>query len=464
MERDAEMLDILSIVPGIAWPAIPNARASQLLALQFQLERSQWWSPAELAKWQRRQLGVLVDHAYRTVPFYRRRLNALRTSALAIEGSHGWADIPLLTRGDIQRAGQELHCVEAPKGHGPLTMTTTSGSSGQPVITLGTAVTRLFSSALLLRQHLWYRRDLRLKLASIRTRKNQKEGVKESASENWGNGTFDVVRTGPAVGFDVRTSVSEQAEFLLRHDPDYLITYPSVAYALAQHFMNCEQRLTRLRDVRTFGEILEPKVRQACRDVWGVPVVDSYSSEEFGTMAVQCPEHEHYHVQAESVLVEVLDNQDRACRPGEVGRLVITSLHNLAMPLIRYDIGDFAEVGEPCSCGRGLPVLNRIVGRQRNMFLLPGGRRVWPTLEVTPDEAAMLPPLQQFQLVQRTVENVELLLVALRRFTAVEEQFMRQLVDRALGCTLDVKISYVDEIPRGAGGKFEDFRSEVCQA
>jgi len=458
MERDVGILDVLSMVPGIAWPAIPNGRASQLLAVQFQLERSQWWPPEELAKWQARQLGMLVEHAYRTVPFYRKRFDDFGVSPGTTEGSQQWANVPLLTRGDIQQAGGDLHCVDGPKQHAPLSTTTTSGSSGQPVTTLGTTATRLFASALLLRQHLWHRRDFSLKLAAIRTRAN---APYESVSENWGNGTLDIVRTGPAVGLDVRSSVAEQADFLLRHDPDYLNTYPSLVFALAQHFMSCDRRLTRLREVRTFGEILEPKVRKACREVWGVPVVDSYSSEELGTIAVQCPDNEHYHVQAESVLVEVLDEHGRTCRPGEIGRLVITSLHNFAMPLIRYDIGDYAEVGERCSCGRGLPVLKRIVGRQRNMFLLPDGRHVWPTLEVTPEEVATMPPLQQFQLVQRTVESVELLLVTPRRFTAVEEQFMRHLVDRSLGCPLDLKISYVDEIPRGASGKYEDFRSEV---
>src|SRR6185295_14515719 len=99
---------------------------------------------------------------------------------------------------------------------------------------------------------------------------------------------------------------------------------------------------------------------------WGVGVVDVYSSEECGQIALQCPEHEQYHVQSESVLVEVLDDEGRPCAPGTIGRVVLTTLQNFAMPLIRYDIGDFAEPGPACPCGRALPVLTRIVGRVRN--------------------------------------------------------------------------------------------------
>jgi phenylacetate-CoA ligase len=64
------------------------------------------------------------------------------------------------------------------------------------------------------------------------------------------------------------------------------------------------------------------------------------------------------------IYAEILDDADRPCAPGEVGRVVVSTLHNYAMPLFRYDLGDLAEVGPPCECGRTLPVLNRIVGRQ----------------------------------------------------------------------------------------------------
>ncbi len=430
--------------------------------MQFQLEQSQWLPPDELLRRQAIELGKLIRHAYGTVPFYRKRFDEAGLHPDTVRGPEQWVQIPLLTRRDIQQAGRDIHCANGPTEHGPISKTVTSGSSGQPVTTLGTTVTRLMTTTLLLRQHLWHRRDFRLKLVAIRSQKNpQPNSPRELALENWGMGTMEIVRTGPAVTLDVHASVEEQAEFLLRHDPDYLNTYPSVVLALTRHFARSDRRLTRLREVRTFGEVLDPAVRIACREVWGVRIVDTYSTEEMGDIAMQCPDNEHYHVQAENVLVEVLDDTGRACPPGETGRVVVTALHNYAMPLIRYDIGDYAEVGNPCSCGRGLPVLKRIVGRQRNMFLLPDGRQVWPSLEQGVGDSANVPPVQQFQLIQRTVSSLELLVVAPRLFTAVEEQALRGLVDHAVGCSLDLKITHVQSIPRGAGGKYEDVRSEV---
>jgi phenylacetate-CoA ligase len=88
-----------------------------------------------------------------------------------------------------------------------------------------------------------------------------------------------------------------------------------------------------------------------------------YSSDEAGYIALQCPEGEHYHVQSESLLLEVLDAAGSACMPGQVGRVIVTTLNNFAMPLVRYDTGGDAEVGPPCACGRGLPVLRSLVER-----------------------------------------------------------------------------------------------------
>jgi phenylacetate-CoA ligase len=128
-----------------------------------------------------------------------------------------------------------------------------------------------------------------------------------------------------------------------------------------------------LSQVSTLSEIVDPVLRDDCAQAWGAAVCDVYSCEELGMIAIQCPEHPHYHVQSESVFVEVLNERGEACAPGETGRVVATDLHNFALPLVRYEVGDYAEVGAACPCGRGLPVLSRIMGRQRNMLTLPSG-------------------------------------------------------------------------------------------
>jgi phenylacetate-CoA ligase len=158
----------------------------------------------------------------------------------------------------------------------------------------------------------------------------------------------------------IAAPASEKARWLHRCDPDYLLTYPSNLTALVPAMREAGLRLTRLREIVTMAELLPPETRTLVREAWGVPIRDTYSAKEVGYMALQCPEHEHLHVQSEVALVEVLDETGRPCTPGQIGRVIVTPLHNFAMPLIRYEIGDYSEVGPPCACGRGLPVLTRV--------------------------------------------------------------------------------------------------------
>jgi phenylacetate-CoA ligase len=154
-----------------------------------------------------------------------------------------------------------------------------------------------------------------------------------------------------------------------------------------------------------------------------------------------------------------VDESGRPCGPGETGKVVATALHNYATPLIRYEIGDYAEVGDACPCGRGLPVLNRVVGRVRNMLTLPNGKRFWPSLGDS--GYTDVAPIEQFQFIQKTLEDIEIKLVARRPLTREEDQNLRTLIWSRLGHPFNLTFSYHTEIPRSAGGKYEDFKSEL---
>src|SRR5690606_25490608 len=122
-------------------------------------------------------------------------------------------------------------------------------------------------------------------------------------------------------------------------------------------------------------------------------------------------------------------------------------------------LGDYAEAGEECSCGRSLPVIRRILGRVRNMLHLPGGGLRSPRFGEA--QFAAIAPVRQFQVVQRSLEDIEVLLVVKRALTAEEEAALRTLILRSLGHPFSVRFSCCGEIPRNAGGKYEEFRCEV---
>lgn len=144
---------------------------------------------------------------------------------------------------------------------------------------------------------------------------------------------------------------------------------------------------------------------------------------------------------------------------GETGRVLITTLQNFAMPLIRYEIGDFAEVGAPCPCGRGLPVLSRILGRVRNMLVLPNGEQRWPSLAAT--FYREVAPVVQHQLVQHDLHNIEARLVVERPLSGDQEQRLRGMILERLGHPFELRFSYPAAIERSTSGKYEEFVSRV---
>ncbi len=450
-----------SRLPEVAWPALPRADGAAKLALLAQLEESQWWPEAELRRHQYRQLRELVVHAWRTVPFYRDRLAAAGITPQTELAPELWQRLPVLARRELQTAGTALASNRVPPEHGKSIELSSSGSTGMPVTVLWTSQMSRMWGVQTLRNHLWHGRDFGAKFAAIRRLKSEKgRGAGGLSSPRWGNWADGLVDTGPIVALDIGAEAARQIDWLRKQDAAYFLTYPSNLAALLALPGGRSNRPDGLRQVQTMAEILPPELRQACAEIWGVPVIDMYTAQETGYIALQCPDHPHYHVLSESVLVEILDDSGRACTPGEVGRVVVTPLHGFAMPLLRYELGDYAEVGEPCPCGRGLPVLRRIVGRVRNTLIGPNGARYWPAFGSR--AFARLAPIVQHQFVQKSPDLLEARLVTARPLEPGEEEALRRHLLTALPPGFRVEFAYPTSIPRSAGGKFEDFISEVA--
>lgn len=450
-----------STLPGIRFPAVPAPAAALVLALQQQLDETQWLAPAALRDLQRAQLDELARHASARSPFWRDRLAAAGYRADRPLDWDVFHRIPVLSRPELQTHEAAVRATPAPEGHGPTNEVSTSGSTGRPVKVLKTGLCDLMWRAGTLRDHRWHRRDLTGKLAAIRYLPDKTRALPPAGErgQGWGPSTDPIYPTGPSSLLSVWADPKDQAKWLRREDPAYLLTYPSNLRALAREFADRGQRLSRLHQIRTVSEMLPPDVRALAQEVFGVPVVDLYSTQEIGNVALQCPDHPRFHAQAETVLVEVLGDDGRPCGPGQVGRVVLTALHNFATPLLRYDVGDLAEVGPPCPCGRGLPVVERVLGRVRNLLVYPDGRRAWPVFR--DDQFASVAPIRQYQVVQTEPDRLLLRLVSDRAVSPAEEDALRALVVGRLGHPFSISFDYPARIERDPSGKFEDFRSEI---
>jgi phenylacetate-CoA ligase len=155
--------------------------------------------------------------------------------------------------------------------------------------------------------------------------------------------------TGPLLGIPITTDIAEQVRLLAEFDPDTLVVYPNNLDAIRRHCQRSATPLPGLRLILTMAEALTPEIRTAATDFFQARVFDCYSSGELGVAALECLESGLYHLMAETVLGEVLDEAGEPCAPGEMGRLVLTDLSNFATPIIRYEPGDYAELAGPCS-------------------------------------------------------------------------------------------------------------------
>lgn len=444
--------DIVSGVENLVWPPLPQPNAAMLMALSTQLESSQWLSAAIIAERQRQQLLAVITHAAEHSPYFRERLTAAGLSIEALVEPDGLRRLPVMTRRDIQAAGDLLFCNEVPQTHLPFSETRTSGSSGEPVVIRRSAISQLFWFAYTLREHLWYQRDFTLPLAIIRAFGLQSGPTSQN---DWGPPVSLFFKSGPAAALPISNDISVQADWLRQLNPGYLLTYPTNLAALIDELQQRKISLPNLRQIRTIGETLPQETREKSQ-VLGVEIVDIYSSQEVGVVAIQCPQSGLYHVMAESLIVEVLDEYNNPCQVGETGRVVVTDLHNFATPIVRYDIGDYAEVGCACPCGRGLLTLKRILGRQRNMVVLPDGRRHWPLVGF--QKFREIAPVRQYQIIQRSVESIEVRLVADHVLSVEQQTRLGNVICSALGHSFHLTYVYFEEeLPRGANGKFEEF-------
>jgi phenylacetate-CoA ligase len=455
-----------SAASGIAWPALPRTRNAKLLALLYQFEQSQWWPAEKLEQLQLGQLSALLSHACHHVPFYRERLSGLKDRGFRLASYADLRQIPILTREQVQENLLSLTATTLPDDHLPLKEGRTSGSTGMPVTYRSTRITELLAVSLGLRSKIWHRQHGGLRKASLQiSRQDPREPQEEERIAPTSAASLAVFPGGSTAHFDSRKNIREQLEWLQQVDPELLVTFPSNLAALTREASERGIQLPNLKHLCTQGEVVSADMREMCRAVWGLKIVDIYSCRELNTIALQCPEQEHYHVQSERVIVEVLDERGEHCGPGETGRVVLTDPHNFVMPFVRYANGDFAEVGEACTCGRQMPVLKRILGRTRNMLVLPEGGSIWPAYGS--NDLAQVAPIRQLQAVQHTPTDIELRVVPLR---PLDSDAQARLLAAAqarfdeIGPSFTLRLSCVEEIPRAKSGKFEDFLSLVSES
>lgn len=402
--------------------------------------------------YQQRSLQIMLRHAFEQTDFYRHRLAPIMIPNDGIDLSD-WVDIPLLARADIQANPEPLFAAQTPKQAGKSDESFTSGSTGDPLRIRFSGITSQVSHAIHHRTYIWNDIDFDQDLASIRTMAAGKalppDGAIAKSWNPWGSGRrYDLNLRG--------TTVADQVTWLADRKVKYLRGFPSMCREVLEEGgrQGVDFGLTHLL---TTGERVPAELVGDKPSHWPI-VVDVYATSETGAIASQC-QYGNYHVHTENVLLEILNADGHPVQPGEIGRVVVTSLYNFAMPFIRYAIGDYAEQGGgDCPCGRTLPLIKRIVGRQRDFFRFPGERTVWPMLSARRLQAFV--PHRSRQIAQVEPLAVEFRYLPMASDQTEDRQGLAAYIADNLQPGLQVKLVRLSNAGRPHGEKRLDY---VCE-
>jgi phenylacetate-CoA ligase len=249
------------------------------------------------------------------------------------------------------------------------------------------------------------------------------------------------------------------AERLRRKPPGLLFGHAHSLYLFASYVKKHAPGTIRPDGVISAAMMLHDYQRAAIEDAFGRPVTNRYGCEETSLIACECEQHRGLHVNADSVYCEVAP--DPALGPS-AGRLLVTDLTNRAMPLIRYQVGDVVVPStRVCPCGRGLPLIESVVGREADYVLTPAGTLI-SGISLTDHFATEIRGASQVQIVQEQLKFLRLRMVPDAGFGPDSRRQIDSLVTNTFGPEMRYELELVPAIPQEPSGKYRFCVSPVA--
>jgi phenylacetate-CoA ligase len=435
---------------------VPATIDPQVARFLKALDETQFLAPERLQAYQRRLLSTLLRHARSETDFYADRLAPVFRPDDTIDWER-WQEIPILTRSEAQKAGNALAARSLPVVAGAAIDNRSSGSTGEPFQYRSTHIQNVATGCANERLLNWHKLDPDALTAIIWAMDRQDLAAYPAGRSSTGWRPWHPESR--VVSLAITTPVADQVEWLHRTGATYFSSYPTSMREVGRLAMEQGAPLS-FAAVLTNGETNDADTRRDIREYFGHEPIDRYGATEIGLIAANCPHSTRHHIVAEMVLIEIADEEGTPAEPGVEGRIVATPFYSLAMPLIRYDTGDWGALSaESCTCGRTLPQFDRIHGRTRNMFRFSDGTRIWPVLQSW--KVQPLVPHRQFQVVQTGLDQIEYRYVPVDPTQPVDVTGLTALARAQLHPSVNITPVAVTSIPRSSGGKREDYVSLI---
>lgn len=443
-------------MPVILQEVMLNAKAMELYLERYgprfwrmagEFEANQWLSPGELERYQEIRLQRLVKHAYENVPYYNDLMKRRRLLPDDIRSLGDLQKLPVLKKSDIKKNFESLQSRKGRlffrKGH-------TSGTTGTPLDVRYDFRTCVIHHVADWRQKNWAGLIIGGAFASIQGRVIVPMEQKQEPfwRKNYINNQLFLS------SFHLKESnMSSYLEILRKEKIRFLEGYPSTVYILAMYLNKYRQTLP-LKAVLTSSETLFDYQRSAIEKAFCCRIFDFYGMAERTVFATECDRHEGLHLNMDYGIAEFLDDRNEPVQPGQIGRIVATSLHNYAMPLIRYQTNDACSLkNKPCSCGRGFPLMDDVTTKSESIITLPDGRLISPSVLTHPFKP--LHNIVESQILQERTDELKVSIVKESGFSSDDEDKLVSAFQERLGEEINIRVEYVESIPRTGNGKFK---------
>jgi phenylacetate-CoA ligase len=414
------------------------------------LNATQWLSASQMRELQDEKLRRLLRHAYRSVPYYRARMQERSLRPEDIRGQDDLHKLPFLSKADVRK---HLHFDIMQEGvkHADILKISTSGSTGEPFVCYADRAQLEFRWAATLRSQEWtgYRfGDPTVRLWHQTIGMSQSQAFKEHLDAFFANRHFIPV-------FEMTSDGLEKIVREICEKEPVLVDGYAEAFNFIAGYLETRGGLSfRPKALMSSAQSLPPPSRALIEKAFGCRVFDKYGSREFSGIAYETDAHNGHAVVAEGYIVEILVD-GRPAQPGEVGEVVITDLNNFCMPFIRYRIGDLAQAIDnslPSVCGRGLPRIGEIQGRVQSIIQGTDGHFVPGTFFAHAlkefDYA-----IARFQVVQEEVGAIKFRVVKAARYSDETLDEIKALIRRYLGEGLRIDVVFEDSIEMVRTGK-----------
>jgi phenylacetate-CoA ligase len=436
-----------TLIRQAAFPAMERLKHNRIRADLTELLASERRTPEELRALQTAKLQKLLAHAVRHVKAYRSYGDLLPW--IESDPARAMAQLPILTKADFRERRDDFLADGADTS--ALILNRSGGSTGQPVTFYMDRHTVEYSEAARWRGLTWWGiriGDPYVMLWGSPIELSQQQLRRYRLYERWFKNRIVI----PA--FDLNAAqIGAYIEKMESFRPDYLYIWPSTLELFIKLMREKGHRpRVRLKAIVSTAETLHPHQRRLFEETFACPVVNEYGAREGGILAYECPEG-RLHATVENSWIEVLDlATGEPALPGVPGKLVVTDLNNFVMPRLRYQLGDvIATSAERCPCGRGLPVLQSLEGREDDTFVTTDGRYV--NGQYFTNIARTLGSIAQFQIVQTARDAITLKLVDHPGLTDVDVQAFREAILQHMG-PVRLTMERLPEIPVSGSGKF----------